>query len=315
MRLYQEHGTSARRGIVSTLAFSPDGHFLASGSLDGSVVLYDAEGPCQTLDLQADFERLYDLSKKEWPGSDPLAPSPIHAAAFLDNQTLAIGGREGLVRYRHTEAGWRHAASNPFHPGITGLAALSPHLIALGSGERGKATPGSFELYNIARERTQEPSYREPQGVRTVAANAEKKLVAWSSGSKQLNVWDVRRQTPQRYPAAHQSPAIALAADGTALAAAQDWTVRIIDLDKKQERCALKGHKGFVSAVAFSPGSSVLATGSWDETVRLWDASSGRELASYQWPIGKVFGLAYAPDGLRLAAGGERGAVIVWDAE
>jgi WD40 repeat protein len=38
-----------------------------------------------------------------------------------------------------------------------------------------------------------------------------------------------------------------------------------------QETAALAGHTGPVNAVAFSPGGTILATGSSDETIRLWD--------------------------------------------
>jgi WD40 repeat protein len=140
-------------------------------------------------------------------------------------------------------------------------------------------------------------------------------LLAWATGSSEVKVWDVRRQTPLRFSTKYKSRSLALSPDGSALVAAQDWAVQVLDLNTKQERATLKGHKGMVSAVAVSPDNSTIATGGWDSSVRLWDAWGGRELAMYQWPIGRVFSLAYAPDGLRLAAGGDRGAVVVWDVD
>jgi WD40 repeat protein len=70
-----------------------------------------------------------------------------------------------------------------------------------------------------------------------------------------------------------------------------------------------------VSAVAYSPDGSTIATGSWDMTVKLWDAATGKERTTFRWPIGRVYCLAYAPDGLRLAAGGDEGKTVVWDLE
>ena len=110
------------------------------------------------------------------------------------------------------------------------------------------------------------------------------------------------------FPQPKNCPAIALSPDGKQLVVAVDYAAKVYDIDKRQERFELKGHKGQVSAVAFSPDGETIATGSWDETVKLWDAATGRERATFKWPIGRVYSLVFAPDGLRLAAGGDRGA-------
>jgi WD40 repeat protein len=115
------------------------------------------------------------------------------------------------------------------------------------------------------------------------------------------------------FPQRKDCPAVALNPAGTQLAAAVDWTVKVYNIEKRTERFELKGHKGTVSAVAFSPDGATIATGSWDQTVKLWDAATGQERATFKWPIGRVYCLTYAPDGLRLVAGGDLGAVVVWD--
>ncbi len=295
MQLYEDHASDHLGGIVYALAFSADGSQLASGARDGSVCIRDFNGVALSLS---------DLNPE---------PSIVHALAFLPNGSLAVGHERGWDCYRDREGWQRDGPSSSI--ATTGLAVLSPELLAVGTGDRFKSSIGTFELFDWQTERRREPSHRETFGVRTVAACPAKMLVAWSTGHKELKVWDVRRQTPLRFPLAHTSSFIALAPDGSAVAVAQDWVVRLIDLERKQDRAVLKGHKGIASAVAFRPDGSTVATGSWDQTVRLWDAATGRERAVFQWPIGKVFSLAYSPDGLRLAAGGDRGAVVIWDVE
>ncbi|KAK3897924.1 hypothetical protein C8A05DRAFT_19404, partial [Staphylotrichum tortipilum] len=39
----------------------------------------------------------------------------------------------------------------------------------------------------------------------------------------------------------------------------------------------LRGHSSLVKAVAFSPDSRLIASGSCDRTIRVWDAATGAE--------------------------------------
>ena len=81
-----------------------------------------------------------------------------------------------------------------------------------------------------------------------------------------------------------------------------------------QEPLTLKGHAGWVGAVAFSPDGKTLATGSADKTIRLWDAATGKELKPLKGHEDYVASVAYSPDGKLLASGGYDHTVRLWDA-
>ena len=113
----------------------------------------------------------------------------------------------------------------------------------------------------------------------------------------------------------HAPGAISLRADGLQLAVAVEWTVKLFDLDKRYQSHDLKGHKGPVTGVSYSPDGRKLVSGSWDGTVRFWDVNTGVEQACFVWPVGKIVSLAFSPDGLRLAVGGDRGTILLFDLE
>lgn len=78
---------------------------------------------------------------------------------------------------------------------------------------------------------------------------------------------------------------------------------------------ALKGHSEVVYAVALSPDSRMVATGSFDQSLKLWDAASGQELRTFGGPSGHqklVLCLAFSPDGKLLASGGADNQVRLW---
>jgi WD40 repeat protein/serine/threonine protein kinase len=72
------------------------------------------------------------------------------------------------------------------------------------------------------------------------------------------------------------------------------------------ELLTLKGHKGQVNSVAYSPDGKRLASVAYDSTTKVWDAQTGQELLSLK---GGGNDVAFSPDGKRLSNGEK-----VWDA-
>ncbi len=74
----------------------------------------------------------------------------------------------------------------------------------------------------------------------------------------------------------------------------------------------LSGHGGNISAVAFNPAGTVLASGSRDGTVRLWDAVTGAELRILPHDD-RVRVVVFNPNGSEIATLTQGGTVRLWD--
>lgn len=102
---------------------------------------------------------------------------------------------------------------------------------------------------------------------------------------------------------------------------AGDNTARIWDCDTGTPRHTLKGHTGWVLAVAWSPDEGILATGSMDNTVRLWDPVKGTPLGGpLKGHTKPVMSLAWEPyhsreqGRPRVASASKDFTIRVWDA-
>jgi WD40 repeat protein/tRNA A-37 threonylcarbamoyl transferase component Bud32 len=148
----------------------------------------------------------------------------------------------------------------------------------------------------------------------------------------------LRRSLRTLKGSAASESAIAVSADGTYIAGAgthytdgkiEQSIVKIWNLASGQELFAMKGHRGEITSVAFSPDGIRLVTGSrlieyeagqlvtqFGE-LKLWDVETGLEISAFKDNKEPITSVAFGPDGKLLASGHgiwrKIGEVKVWD--
>ena len=104
--------------------------------------------------------------------------------------------------------------------------------------------------------------------------------------------------------------------DGTKLASGSKVkTVRLWDTTTGDELAILRKHTGWTNVLAFSPNGKRLASGSIDKTVNLWDTDTGKLLTTLNGHISSIAALSFSPDGRTLASGSADGTIRFWNTE
>ena len=106
---------------------------------------------------------------------------------------------------------------------------------------------------------------------------------------------------------------IAYSQDSNRLAVASSIGIWIYDANTFTEIALLTGHTERVNAVAFSPDSKMLISGSHDKTVRLWNVETGELLHTLEDHTDYVLAVAFSPDGNKFASSDGDFTIRLWD--
>ena len=286
---------------VNSVAFSPQGDKLASGSDDKTIKIWNVNSKEEILTLKGHSGWIWNV-----------AFSP-------DGQILASSSYDETIKLWNLSTGKEIRTLKGHAGGITSIA-FSQDGKTLASG----SLDSTIKLWNLATGEQIQTFKGHSAGVNSVDFSPDGFTLASGSWDKSIKLWDLKTGKQIRTFKGHTDKvfSVAFAPDGVTLASAsKDTTVKLWNLATGKISRTFTGHTDKVNSVAYISNNingdlekgKILVSGSNDNTIKLWDLKTGKLIHTLKRDVGYIYSVATSADGKKIAGGGSAENIIkIW---
>jgi serine/threonine protein kinase len=289
------HTLTDHYGWVFSVAISPDGQTLVSGSDDKTIKIWNLAN-----------ENLIRTLAGHSKSVNSVAISP-------DGQTLVSGSYDKTIKI------WNLANGNLIrtltgHSESVNSVAISPDGQTFVSGSYEK----TIKIWNLANGNLIRTLAGHSKSVNSVAISPDGQTLISGSEDETIKIWNLVHGNLINTLAGHSGWvwSVAISPDGqTFVSGSYDETIKIWNLANGNLIRTLTGHSRGVNSVAISPDGQTLISGSEDETIKIWNLANGNLIGTLAGHSGWVNSVAISPDGQTIVSGSNDKTIKIWRSE
>jgi WD40 repeat protein len=277
---------------VISVAYSPDGSQIVSGSWDKTIKIWDASTGAEIRTLTGHTNGVISVA---------YSPDGSQIASGSDDNTMKIWDALTGTEIRTLRG----------HKNDVRSVAYSPDGSQIASG----SLDFTIKLWDSSTGAEIRTLRGHTNGVISVAYSPGSQIASGSDDNT-MKIWDALTGTEIRTLRGHTNTvySVAYSPDGSQIASgSSDKTIKIWDALTGTEIRTLRGHTNTVYSVAYSPDGSQIASGSRDEIIKIWDALTGTEIRTLTGHTDYVFSVAYSPNGSQIASGSYDNTIKIWE--
>lgn len=300
--------------IIISIAFSPDGNQIISGSLNNTLKLWDVASGQEI--------RIFTGHSKPVT-SVAFSPDGKQALVGSNDATLKLwdvtSGREIRIFTGHS-----YLAPSRVFSYILSSVTFSPDGKQILSGGADK----TFKLWNAVTGQEIRTFKGHSEGVNSVAFSPDGKQILSGSDDKTLKLWNVVTgqeirtfidpyADPYKKASSYEGiTSVAFSPDGKKALSWSLWGALFKLWDVETGKSILNSQTGTYTYPVFSPdGNQILSGGDDNTSFKLWDIATGREIQTFSGHSEASRSVVFSPDGKQLLSGSGDWTLKLWDVD